>query len=920
MATDGVMTGDQDDLITRLLSLLLKGDKPIAFVTGSGISVGAVEGVGGIVDAMRKMLDTPRSCDRFDQKVIGPSDGERYQQAARFLEYNVGQDALNSAIRAAVLRAYTGKSPTRNSLYRRNDPHELAAAEEQFDQWNLTRATEALGRLLRFVPAERRGPVITTNFDPLLEIAVRKAGAEANFQYFDLDGRLIRGDHRNNIDIAHVHGYWRRGDTLHTVAQLEKERSQLRGSLRESLRDHTVVVIGYSGWDDAFSRSLRDRVQEQEMTGIDLIWCSYAKLTEADFASGLFKELNSAPRTYFYDGIDANEMLPALLDEYLQVAPQPDLDGWLQVTPAFLEKEARRKHDAGQVVGFFDGAEPDWRTALDVRVPRLSLVGALTGRVHRCLNGGLAKRIVAAVAPMGEGKSIALRQATVDLVRARDDITVYWRKPGAALDLNALLAVPHRPGHHILLVSDDGALVVDDLQRLIVACEAHGRTDIHVLLTAQEREWRDRGATGRLRGSLETVPSLGLTEKDGQDLVTAWEEADALGELAGTPEDERADRLVQLAAASYGRRDSALVGAMLQLRYGPMLREHVGAMLQRLEAYSPVGNGTLRECFLMIALLHTAYDPEKDQAAPLSQRVLAQAMGLQPAVAVEWEVTNPLGMEAAVSGYGRELWVRHRSIADAALDISQKQDPGELPALAQRLTTAAVEIHKQTGDFDKDLHAAAYLSLGLVGPNERRFPLESVTAAEAAVAASPWRLSFRTAQIIALRRADRIDDARRFAERTGRELSSMTDGEPEVNFFTAWGTVTGLAGEYASNILLCGIALPSSVQQEDVNVSLLSMGVGLTELHSQSSDAVFLDALRGVVGLMSERQLNRRNLSHLQRHRGYLARFRATELEGADAWAAVQAAVDALTPTADPSLAPVLARAGRSILPLKELR
>ncbi|PBC60570.1 hypothetical protein BKI49_29150 [Streptomyces sp. Tue6028] len=914
------MTGDQDDLITRLLSLLLKGDKPIAFVTGSGISVGAVEGVGGIVDAMRKMLDAPRSRDRFDQKVIGPSDGERYQQAAHFLEYNVGQDALNSAIRAAVLRAYKGKSPSRTSLYRRNDPRELAGVEEQFDQWKLTRAVEALGRLLRFVPAERRGPVITTNFDPLLEIAVRKAGAEANFQYFDLDGRLIRGDHTNNIDIAHVHGYWRRGDTLHTVAQLGKERSQLRGSLRESLRDHTVVVIGYSGWDDAFSRSLRDRVQEQEMTGIDLIWCSYTKLTEADFASGLFKELNSAPRTYFYDGIDANEMLPALLDEYLQAAPQPDLDGWLQVTPAFLEKEARRKHDADQVIGFFDGAEPDWRTALDVRVPRLSLVGALTGRVHRCLDDGLAKSIVAAVAPMGEGKSIALRQATVDLVRARDDITVYWRKPRTTFDLNALLAVPHRPGRHILLVSEDGALVVDDLQQLVSACEAHGRTDIHVLLTAQEREWRDRGAPGRLRGALETVPCLGLGEQDGRDLIAAWKELDALGELGRTPDDERAGKLVRLAAASYGRRDSALVGAMLQLRYGPLLRDHVGEMLQRLKAYSPVGDRTLRECFLMIALLHTAFDPSKNQAAPLSQRVLAHAVGLKPSEAVEWEVTNPLGREAAVSGDGRDLWVRHLSIADAALQISQEQDPLELPSLAQRLTAAAVEIHQVTGDFENDLHAAAYLALGLAGPTERRFPLESVAAAEAAVAAAPQRLSFRTAQIITLRRADRLEDALSVAARTGRELSSMTDRESEVKFFPAWGTVAGLADDYASNVLLCGIALPLSVQEEDVVVRLLSMGVGLSELHSKSSDPVFLNALRGVVGLASERRLNRRNTNHLQRHRDYLRTCRASELEGVDAWAAVQAAVDALLPTADRSLAPVLARGSTSVLPRKELR
>ncbi|MGQ4388364.1 P-loop NTPase [Streptomyces sp. SAS_270] len=921
MAIDEVSTGDEDDLVTRLKTLLIKGDKPVAFITGSGISFGAVDGVGKIVENMRKLVDDAAARDRFDRKVVGATAGERYQQAADFVEFNLGQDELNKVIRQAVLRACTGKSTAaRTSLYRRNDPAELIALEDQTDLWKLTPGVEALGRLLRHLPAERRGPVITTNFDPLLEIAVAKAGGRPNFQYFDLDGKLMRPHHKDQVNIAHVHGYWCWGDTLHTATQLQKKRPQLHGSLRESLQGHTVVVVGYSGWDDAFSRSLRERVLEQNTQGSDLIWCSFPKLTADDFSAGLFQELHSLPRTYFYDVIDANKVFPRLLGEYLAALPQPGLKGWRHLDNAFLDKEARAPHDENDVIGFFDGAEPGWRTALDSRVPRLALVEELTGRVRDCLDGVLDKRIVAAVAPMGEGKSITLRQATVDLLRSRDDITVYWREPGSAIDPDAVLALPQRPDHHILLVSDDGALVVDDLQRLSLACTARGRTDVHVLLTAQEREWRDQGAAGRLRPTLETLSGTGLTEPDGQTLVTAWEQLGALGELEGTPPDERAGRLVELAAASYGQRDSALVGAMLQLRYGPLLRAHVGTLLQRLKAYTPVGNCSLRECFLMIAILHTACLRARFKAPPLSRRVLARAVGLKSPDAVEWEITDPLGKEAAASGHGPALWVRHPSIADAALDISKEQDPGELAAVVRKLVTAAVEIAQETGTFDDDLHAAAYLSLRLSAPNEKRFTQESVAAAEAAVTASPRRLSFRTAQITVLRRADRIDDALVVAARTCRELASMTDRESEIKFFPAWGAAAGQARQYASNILLCGVTLPLSEHEQDVVVRLLGMGVGLAELHKETSDPVLLDALRGVVGLVSARRLTARRTGHLNRHRQYLATQTASPpLEGADAWAAVQAAVDALVPTADPSLAPLLGKGKRSVLPRKGL-
>ncbi len=122
--------------------------------------------------------------------------------------------------------------------------------------WSLGPGVAALGELLVGMPTDVRGPVITTNFDPLIEVSVRQAGGSPVSQHFDQDGTLVASDDDGTIDIAHVHGFWRRGDTLHTIHQLTAPRHQLDGSLRELLRGHVVVVMGYGGWEDAFSNSL----------------------------------------------------------------------------------------------------------------------------------------------------------------------------------------------------------------------------------------------------------------------------------------------------------------------------------------------------------------------------------------------------------------------------------------------------------------------------------------------------------------------------------------------------------------------------------------------------------------------------------------------------------------------------------------
>ncbi|MGW2918980.1 P-loop NTPase [Streptomyces angustmyceticus] len=906
MNTIEIKRGQEKALISRLTSLLTEGNRPVAFIVGSGVSAGAVDGVPAIVDSMRTMIGAPGEIADFDTRVTGPSDAEKYQQAAEFAEEYRGPDWINIVIRQAVLGACPDLSPEERTHQARANEKDLEDFEEDSPRWRLTPATEALGHLLQLLPRWRRGPVITTNFDPLLEIAVRRSQARANWQAIDLDGKLSRGEDPDAVDIAHVHGYWRRGDTLHTVYQLQKPRRMLHGSLRRSLSGHAVVVVGYSGWEDAFSRSLRECVQEQDMHDIDLIWCSYDPLTNESFSSGLLRELNEAPRRTFYHQIDANRLFPNLLDAYVAAVECPR--GWCHINRGFLDEVGSRTLSEKEVVAFFDGAQPDWPEAVDCRIPRLSIVTKLIEAVRNCLRDDVDGQIVAAVGPMGEGKSIALRQATVDLVCARDDITVLWRERRISIDPEAIMAIPQRAGHHILLTIDGGAFVIDGLKQLLAKCSSRSRTDIHVLLADQEWEWRNRACL-ELGGFLaKTVRVHGLTAEDGEAIVDAWRDFGALGELDKTPENEQAHELVDLSAASFGRQERSLVGAMLTLRYGPQLGKHVDELLQRIERHPRVGNATLREAFLMIAVLHSAFDDTKRQIRPLSVRILAQALEANQA-AIEMQVEDRLRREAALSETGENLWVRHVSIADAALRISRTKHPGELIPLIRKLVRAAVRLSPVAGPMDEDLYSVAYLSSRLQNGEE------AVAASEAAVAAAPARLSYRTSLMAALRKARRLPEARQTAEQAAKDMATMSDSESKWGFLLEWGTVAGMGCHPETNALLDSVALALSVDESKVVSALVNMGVPLTKLHEKTSEPVYLDALRGVVGLMEARRRNHRQDGYLTQHTTYITRCGTTSLDGEDAWNAVQAAVDKLRLTAHPTLVPLLPSVGASVRP-----
>jgi hypothetical protein len=294
--------------------------RPI-FMVGSGMSLPerpggpGVPGAAGMVELVRNRLSDDeaaldalnRRLERAEQEVASI-----YGAAFELLAQWRGSDAVNAVVSDAVRMARLPEA-------RQSD--DAIVLEQDVEGWALTRGTSALGFLL--AGNRQRYPeatVLTTNFDPLLSIAIKRAHGLPRRVILDGDGWLptdAEGE-PNETPVIHLHGYWRSSDTHHTGMELTAERPQLGVSLARLLNERLVVVVGYEGWDDAFMRAVSSLLADPGARP-DIVWAVYdddpGKLFDRHAAlMDYFEKWRFRPRFTLYAGIDANEFFPRLLD------------------------------------------------------------------------------------------------------------------------------------------------------------------------------------------------------------------------------------------------------------------------------------------------------------------------------------------------------------------------------------------------------------------------------------------------------------------------------------------------------------------------------------------------------------------------------------------------------------------------------
>lgn len=401
-----------------LINAALMTRRPVAFLVGSPLSLKDGVGVPGITTMLDFVRDevrdrNSRALPQLESALNGKSGADAYQAAMKWLGVNAGQDAVNEVVSKAVLKA------------RRPGTGQVAAATDgQPDDWNIPAGTAGLADLVARGGEKFLGPVLTTNFDPLISLAIRKSGGRAGRRVLTADGTLAGAaeDEPGICNIVHLHGFWRDSDTLHTQAQLTNPRPKLVKSLQRLLvaQQRTLIVAAYGGWDDVFTHALVELMND-EQAKLDVIWCFHesdtAKVEER--YGKLLKAVSPAivlNRFRSFGGIDCHSIFNEILTAVHGVASTAvapvvasPLAGWELIDAAYLGALAPLRPE--EVVRYFDGATPTWRHAACADIPSRAAVGEIARRLAAVRDGksGCSLQLIRAAG--GEGKTTLLLQA-----------------------------------------------------------------------------------------------------------------------------------------------------------------------------------------------------------------------------------------------------------------------------------------------------------------------------------------------------------------------------------------------------------------------------------------------------------------------------------------------------------------------------
>jgi hypothetical protein len=227
---------DSAALLERLTAGLRRADQRAIFLVGSALTTPAetsmpgVPGVNGVIDLIRTEFDGTDQISEFDKFLADHQHENPYQLAFTFLLGRRGQQAANEVIKRAVWRArkplVASDTAQAFSPTAATSDEACQSLDTDYEGWVLTRGLTALGGLLSGYPDRFGRSILTTNFDPLLEVAIGITGGHYFRTVLHRDGNLGQTQ-GPGCHVIHLHGYWYGSDTLHTPRQLNQPRPRL---------------------------------------------------------------------------------------------------------------------------------------------------------------------------------------------------------------------------------------------------------------------------------------------------------------------------------------------------------------------------------------------------------------------------------------------------------------------------------------------------------------------------------------------------------------------------------------------------------------------------------------------------------------------------------------------------------------------
>lgn len=865
-----------------LVNAALMTKRPVAFLVGSPLSLKDGDGVPGIT----AMLDFVRAEIRdrasfalaqFESVLRGKDGADAYQAAMKWLGVNAGQDAVNEVIAKAVLQA---REPSAGVC--------PADSDGVPEDWAIPAGTAHLAELVTHGEDRFLGPILTTNFDPLISLGIRKSGGRAGRRVLTADGTLagLAEDEPGVRSVVHLHGFWRNADTLHTQAQLTNPRPKLKASLQRLLvaQRRTLIVAAYGGWDDVFTQALVELMND-EQAQLDVIWCFHESdpgQVEQRYGK-LLRAMESAivsNRFRPFGGIDCHSIFADILSTLrgmsspasVSSSVSSPLAGWEHVDSTYLDSLPALSAD--EIVRYFDGAVPTWQHAVSDAIPRRQFVAKITENLATVAKDNTARSMHIVRAAGGEGKSTVLLQAAADIARA-GGWSVLWRsspKEGISPEQTANLD----PTRRWLIVADDADNIVRGLADSAYHLSQSGRGGVHFLLAARDADWRNaRGLQKPWAEWLTHFPDVilrGISHEDAEAVVTAWEQlgGDGLRELGSI--NNTAQRITAFESAvsnandtqarqqkQHRPQDGSFFGGLLAVRFGQNgLRAHIRVFLQRLKTVAiEHGNGSLFDALLYVAACHGTGVPGIDE------RVLADLVGV-PREWVQTHVVRPLGEEAAAVHSAGYVLTRHSQVAAGILVEAEETLGIDLAEVWRVLvsTTAKTgrDIHFGDASFPMTIHAGPRLQRALPPqiPEDRRKAIAIAAAKAAVIHKSEW-----LGCVVDLGKTYRHADEPEAAAAVFRDNLASASTKVDYNqvirgYWYEWGVCEskrGTANEHAlASAWLGGISLsdhlsPARITSNDGQLICAGLGVALGRLAQSAPGCPYAKARRAITFL-----------------------------------------------------------------------
>lgn len=366
-----------------------------------------------------------------------------------------------------------------------------------------------------------------------------------------------------------------------------------------------------------------------------------------------------------------------------------------------LNLDELRKYDVPlteiDALRFFNGRDPKWKESISPSVARREVVNEIKEAI--LLEDMPNPYIVLVKGLSGEGKSTALQQTIYEVLKERQDIKILWHK-----DIKSSIGFRERvekianSSEEWIIASDEAQNLINDLVSLENFFLEEEVENIRFLLAMNESEWerlkrnwnKNHSEALLLQSEIKEINVSNFTKTDAYNIVEKWGKYGEKGlgsKLNSIDITDASKELYQIAKNE--KIGTSLLGAMLQIRTGKTLSEHLRPNLNKLEekkvveiqpgGFSPE-NFSLGSAMAYISVLHS-YNIKL-----LNRDILAGALECSKDI-LEKKVIIDLGEEIVDDD---TILIRHSAIAKATKTILQESYGNLLYTFAKDLIRSAI--------------------------------------------------------------------------------------------------------------------------------------------------------------------------------------------------------------------------------------